>query len=273
MRIAIAIPARYGSTRFPGKPLAEIGGKSMLSRVVDLARDVAHDAKERGVDISYFVTTEDARIADHADEIGAPCVVTGDCETGSDRVLAALKVREKNGEPMPDFVLNLQGDAPFTPKSVVEGIIQTFEKTSEAEVVTPVHPLRWDDLDRLRTAKETTPFSGTTAIIGADQKALWFSKNIIPAIRKEESLRAASDTSPVHQHIGLYGFRVDILERFCALPMGVYETLEGLEQLRLLENGISITAVPVDIDKGDIQSGVDTPEDLARANAAWEKQS
>lgn len=259
MRIAIAIPARYGSTRFPGKPLAEIGGQSMLSRVVDLARSID--------DVDVFVTTEDQRIADHAAEIGAECVITGDCDTGSDRVLAALKLREQSGHAMPDFVLNLQGDAPFTPKSVIEAIIGAFKSNPNAEVVTPVHPLSWDDLDRLREAKKTTPFSGTTAIVNADGQALWFSKNIIPAIRKEDDLRAASDISPVHQHIGLYGFRVETLERFCALPMSHYETLEGLEQLRLIENGISITAVSVEIDKGAIQSGVDTPEDLARANA------
>jgi len=150
---------------------------------------------------------------------------------------------------------------------VVGAIIQAFKGDPRCEVVTPVHALSWDDLDRLRAAKAVTPFSGTTAIIGADHKALWFSKTIIPGIRKEDDLRAASDVSPVYQHIGLYGYRVDVLKRFCALPMGVYETLEGLEQLRLLENGISVSTVSVDIDKGEIQSGVDTPEDLARANA------
>lgn len=256
MRIAIAIPARYGSTRFQGKPLAEIGGQSMLSRVVDLAQSID--------DVSVFVTTEDQRIADHAREIGVSCIMTGDCATGSDRVLAALRQIDE----WPDFVLNLQGDAPFTPKSVVEAIIQAFKENPKAEVVTPVHALSWDDLDRLREAKKTTPFSGTTAIIGKDEQALWFSKTIIPAIRKEDELRAASDISPVHQHIGLYGFRTDILEKFCDLPIGVYESLEGLEQLRMLENGIKVTAVKVNIEKGAIQSGIDTPEDLERANAA-----
>lgn len=259
MSIAIVIPARFGSTRFPGKPLAEIGGRSMLSRVVDLAQSID--------DVDVFVTTEDQRIADHAAEIGVECVITDECETGSDRVLAALKARAQNGKAIPEFVLNLQGDAPFTPKSVVEAIIQAFKDDPSAEVVTPVHQLSWDDLDRLRAAKESTPFSGTTAIVNQSH-ALWFSKNIIPAIRKEADLRETSTLSPVHQHIGLYGYRADVLERFCALPVGHYEALEGLEQLRLIENGITITAVSVDIDKGAIQSGIDTPEDLARANAA-----
>jgi len=141
----------------------------------------------------------------------------------------------------------------------LQALIKAFE--NNPEVVTPVHRLSWDDFDRLREAKKTTPFSGTTAIV-KDGRALWFSKNIIPAIRKED--RSAL-LSPVYQHMGLYGFRVDILERFCALPQGYYEQLEGLEQLRMLENEIEVTAVPVDIDQGQIQSGIDTPEDLARA--------
>lgn len=263
MRITIAIPARYASTRFPGKPLAEIGGQSMLSRVVDLARSVAAEHN----DINVFVTTEDQRIADHAEEIGVPCIMTSDnCATGSDRVLAALR----QIDDWPDFVLNLQGDAPFTPPSVVRAIINAAQSNPKTEVITPVHALSWDDLDRLRETKKTTPFSGTTAIVDSNDQALWFSKNIIPAIRKEDELREASDISPVHQHIGLYGFRVDILEKFCDLPMGTYEKLEGLEQLRMLENDIKIRAVKVAIDKGQIQSGVDTPEDLVRANAVIE---
>lgn len=261
MRVAIAIPARYGSTRFPGKPLAEIGGQSMLSRVVALTREAAGD----NPNISIFVTTEDARIAAHAQELGVVCILTPeDCATGSDRVLAALRQLDD----WPDFVLNLQCDAPFTPPSALRAIIKAFEKNPAAEVITPVHALSWSDLDRLREAKKITPFSGTTAIVDQDGRALWFSKNIIPALRKEEDLRAAGDVSPVYQHIGLYGFRTDILERFCALPQSVYEKLEGLEQLRMLENGIQVSTVKVEFDAGRIQSGIDTPEDLTRAEAS-----
>ncbi|MGH1399312.1 MAG: 3-deoxy-manno-octulosonate cytidylyltransferase [Alphaproteobacteria bacterium] len=260
MRIAIAIPARYGSTRFAGKPLALIGGRSMLSRVVDLARSVAAGYD----DIDVFVTTEDARIADHAAEIGVECVVTDDSfETGSDRVLGALKISGKQ----PDFVLNLQGDAPFTPPEALHALIAGAREHSSADVITPVHRLRWGDLDRLRESKKVTPFSGTTAVMDADGRAIWFSKNIIPAIRKEEALREASDVSPVRQHMGLYGYRMAALERFCALPVGHYEALEGLEQLRMLENGMHIQCVEIDVDAGAMQSGIDTPEDLARAEA------
>ncbi len=263
MKIAIAIPARYASTRFPGKPLALIAGESMLSRVVGLVRDIAGEVEG----LTYFVCTEDNRIAAHAEELGAECIMTPEsCPTGSDRVLAAIEQLDEK----PDFVINVQGDAPFTPPHVVKALIQTFKDSPKAEVVTPVHQLSWDDLDRLREAKKTTPFSGTTAIVKDDGQALWFSKNIIPGIRKEDAMRGESDLSPVHQHMGIYGFRVDVLEKFCALPQGVYEQLEGLEQLRMLENGIHITAVKVDIDKGKIQSGIDTPEDVARAEKLLE---
>ncbi len=256
MKIAIAIPARYASTRFPGKPLEKIGGQSMLSRVVELARSIG--------DVDIFVTTEDKRIADHAAELGVECIITpASCPTGSDRVLSALRQMDE----WPDFVINLQGDAPFTPPSVINALIKAFQDNPSAEVVTPVHQLSWDDLDRLREAKKTTPFSGTTAIVDEEGQALWFSKNILPAIRKEEELRGDSKLSPVHQHMGLYGFRTDILEKFCALPQGVYEQLEGLEQLRMLENGIKVTAVKIELDSGQIQSGIDTPEDLERAEA------
>ncbi len=261
MNIAIAIPARYASTRFPGKPLREIAGQSMLSRVVDLARDVA--APYEGVDV--FVATEDERIATHAEEIGVECVMTPDtCESGSDRVLAALYKRDEQSDNMPDFVINLQGDAPFTPPAVLRAMIEGFTVHPYAEVITPVHRLSWADLDRLRASKQTTPFSGTTAIVNKDKHALWFSKNIIPAIRKEAALREASDISPVYQHMGLYGFHIRTLRAFCASMPGEYEQMEGLEQLRMLENGIKITAIEVDIEDGVIQSGIDTPEDVLR---------
>lgn len=258
MKLAIAIPARYGSTRFPGKPLAMISGKSMLQRVLE----VAHKAAEPYDDITVFVTTEDKRIAEHAAELGANCINTPQsCPTGSDRVLSAI--RQLND--WPDFIINLQGDAPFTPPAVIRQIFDAFKANPRAEVITPVHQLSWKDLDRLRKAKETTPFSGTTAIINKEKRALWFSKTIIPAIRKEDELRAQNNISPIHQHIGLYGFRSDILKKFCELPQGTYEQLEGLEQLRMLENGIHIQTVNIDIEEGLIQSGIDSPEDIERA--------
>ncbi len=254
MKTAIIIPARYGSTRFPGKPLAMIGGRSMLSRVVDAANEAARQCR----DVSVFVTTEDTRIKDHAREIGAACIMTSaDCATGSDRVLEAV---QKSGQTF-DVVINLQGDAPFTPPDVIVKIMEEFRRNPGLEVVTPVHLLSWEGLDRLREEKKSTPFSGTTVAVDRNGRALWFSKNIIPAIRKENR---EDKKSPVLRHIGLYGFRADILEKFCALPQSRYEKLEGLEQLRLIENGIAVHTVAVE---AFVDSGIDTPEDLARAAA------
>ena len=257
MKIAIIIPARYGSTRFPGKPLTMIAGETMLSRVVDIARDVQTEHSN----IRIAVATEDRRIADHCDDIGVTCVMTSEnCPTGSDRVLeAAEKI-----DPDLDFVVGLQGDAPFTPKDAIMKMIAHVQTHPECEVVTPVLRLRWEVLDQLRENKKTTPFSGTTAIIAPDGQALWFSKNIIPAIRKEASHRENTELSPVHQHIGLYGYRLDVLRRYVRFPQSHYELLEGLEQLRLLENGIKIhTVETLEVDD-ELQGGIDSPEDVAR---------
>ncbi len=258
MKLAIAIPARYGSTRFPGKPLAMIRGKTMIQRVLEIANKAAEGYEY----ITVFVTTDDKRIADHVQELGAVCINTPtSCATGSDRVLSAIRQLDE----WPDFIINLQGDAPFTPPSTIRQIFDHFESNPRSEVITPVHQLSWHELDRLRELKLSTPFSGTSAAVNSQGRALWFSKQIIPSIRDEEALRAAGDLSPVFQHIGLYGFRADVLERFCRLPQGVYERIEGLEQLRMIENDIRIMTVPVVCDNGAVQSGIDSPEDLKRA--------
>lgn len=254
MSVALVIPARYASTRFPGKPLALIGGVSMLERVYRLAEKAA-----QGTNAKILIATEDQRIVDHAATFGAPCVLTpDDCKTGSDRVLAAVKTMKDK----PAFIVNMQGDAPFTPPAILRAVIDTWQKDQTLSVVTPVVSLRWAELDMLRDNKKTTPFSGTCCVTDSTGKALWFSKNIIPAIRKEDR---NTQYSPVLQHIGLYGFRADVLDRFVSLPEGRYEKLEGLEQLRLLENGIPVQTVTVDVASGMAQAGIDSPEDVQRA--------
>lgn len=257
LKTAIIIPARYASTRFPGKPLALLGGRSMLSRVVDIARTASD---KTGGEVVFAVATEDRRIADHCAELGVECVMTpADCPTGSDRVLAAVDSLGKDF----DFIIGLQGDAPFTPPAALRTMIEAFNGTQN--VLTPCVRLRWSELDTLREKKRTTPFSGTTVTVAEDGRALWFSKTILPAIRKEEVVRKGEEYSPVRQHIGLYGFRPDTLRRFVSLPQSPYEKLEGLEQLRLLENGIPVHIVTLDLPEGYVQTGIDSPEDLERA--------
>ncbi len=260
MNTAIIIPARFSSTRLPGKPLAMIAGQTMLQRVVTLSKEAALAFENTQV----LVATDDERIVSHCDDIGVESMMTPkDCISGTDRVSYAvehLKIK-------PDFILNMQGDAPTTPAYFLTAMIHAF-LASTCDAVTPVTQLTWTELDALRHLKKTTPFSGTTAIF--DEKtghAFWFSKNIIPAIRNEALLRTQSDLSPIYRHIGLYGYSRAMLAQYTTLTEGRFEQLEGLEQLRLLEHGFKLKCVPVDYLGRPNISGIDSPEDLLRAQA------
>lgn len=256
MKTLIVIPARLGSTRFPAKPLHQIAGHSLVSRVADIARRVSAQSS----DIDYVIATDAQEILDHAASIGAPAVMTDPAlPSGTDRALAAASLQPVE----PDFVLNLQGDAPFTPPDYLTALIDAARGT-DCDVVTPVVQLDWAALDTVRDQKAREPFSGTSCIRRADGEALWFSKQVLPAIRKEDALRKSSPLSPVWRHIGLYGYRMDALRRFADLPVGHYETLEGLEQLRFLENGMRIHAVAVEAHETSMW-GIDTPEDARLA--------
>lgn len=265
MKTVIVIPARYGSTRLPGKPLKLIAGKTMLARVVEIARAAA--AQRDNVDI--VVATDDQRITDHCDQLGVKWAMTSvDCKTGTDRVQQAVRQLGRSY----DFVLNLQGDAPLTPPSFLTQMIDAFAlDPRNIDIVTPVVNLSWQALDALREDKKTTPFSGTCAILLPNGNAAWFSKNIIPAIRKEDQHREASAMSPVYRHIGLYGYSRAMLDNYADMPESLYEKLEGLEQLRALENGKTIRCVKVSYAGRTGMSGVDSPEDIDRAEAVIAK--
>ena len=253
MKPLIVIPARYASTRFPGKPLAEIGGVAMLERTAKIAKDVG----------AYVVATDDERIEQFCADRDIPVVMTDpDLPSGSDRAKAAADLFD----PSADIIVNLQGDAPFTPPAYLQACLDALRDDADADIATPVVPLSWAALDALREAKQSTPFSGTCAIVGEDSRAIWFSKNIVPALRKEDRLRAESEVSPVLQHVGLYAYRKRALNRYVTLPPSPYEQLEGLEQLRALEAGMIIACARV-APHALSQAGIDTPEDLARAEA------
>lgn len=177
--------------------------------------------------------------------------------TGSGRALAAALSQSQ----IPQFVVNLQGDSPFQPQGALAAVIAALR--AGAEVATPVIGLDWPALDALRDHKVRSPFSGTTCARDEDGRALWFSKTIIPAIRGEEVLRAQGPLSPVWRHVGLYGYRLGALQRFEATAPTALETLEGLEQLRLLELGIPVTTVEVPPAVFD-SSGIDTEADITR---------
>lgn len=263
-QIAIVIPARYSSSRFPGKPLAMLAGKTMLQRVYEIAMHAAQNNKY----VQVVISTEDERIKSHAESFGAQVIVTSEhCKTGSDRALNTCTQLNE----IPDIVINFQGDAPLTPPRYIQAIINTLMNDEEIDVATPVEQLDWLALDELRERKKLTPFSGTTAILDKDGYALWFSKQIIPAIRNEQKHRAVQKLSPVYKHIGLYGYQFKALQKYVHLQPGYYECIEELEQLRMLESGMKIKTVIIENHGYPSTSGVDTEEDLKLAESLLQR--
>lgn len=230
----------------------------MLERVLSNARAAAELAQ----DCRVIIATDDQRIADHAEEIGAEFVLTSvELDSGSARAHAVALAQEFR----PERIISLQGDAPFIAPATIAALVQTLRQ-SDAQIATPVSQLDWERLDRLRAHKQTAPFSGTTCVRDGEGRALWFSKTILPALRGEDKLRS-EELSPVWQHLGLYAYTMEALDWFVSSPQGTYEKLEGLEQLRFLENGWPMATVPVPLPDHAL-SGIDTPEDLALAEEA-----
>ena len=247
MKIGIIIPARYGSKRLQGKPLKKIGTQTMLQRVVAAAKKSQ---------VPVHVATDDRRIFDHCLEIGVEPVMTDEgCPTGTDRVYqAALRLGL-------DFALNLQGDVPFIPPEVIHAMIQTVQDNPAIEMITPALRLSWDDLEQFRNHKKISPSSGTTVVVDKEGYACWFSKQILPFIRHEKDLKEC----PVLKHVGMYGYSINLLKRYTAWPEGFYEKIEGLEQLRAVENGVKIKVIPLSLTGDWAFGGIDTEEDLEKA--------
>jgi 3-deoxy-manno-octulosonate cytidylyltransferase (CMP-KDO synthetase) len=256
MRIAIVIPSRYGSRRYPGKPLIPIRGRSLLNRVWRIAQAV------RGVD-SVHVATDDARIAEHALGFGAAVVMTDpECRNGGERVHQALA----SIAPRPDAVVNLQGDAVLTPPWVIQAIVDAFRAEPGLAMATAAVRLDWNSYEALARLKEKSPTSGTLVVVDKDGFALYFSKAIIPYLR----IRAAG-APPVHRHVGIYGYGVATLARLVALAPTPLEVAEQLEQLRALENRIPIKVVTVDY-KGRTHGSVDAPADVPAIEAIIDRE-
>jgi len=258
MRTVIVIPSRYGSTRFPGKPLAPVAGRSLLERVWRIARAV------RGVE-RVLVATDDDRIAAHTRSFGGEAVATPEsCRNGTERAEAAVQALDFT----PDAVINLQGDAVLTPPWVVQAVVDTLAADTlrgklngrHADIVTPATVLDEGAVARLAAAKAGGEVGGTTVTVGLDGFALYFSKAIIP-------FRRDPAKAPVRKHIGLYGFRREALARIVALPPTPLELAEGLEQLRALEHGLGVRVVEVDL-RGRSTIAIDAPADVARVEAA-----
>ncbi len=248
MNIVIVIPARYGSTRFPGKPLALIAGRSLLHRVFAIAKAVE---KVAGV----YIATDDERIAEHARGFGAEVLITPEpCRTGTERVFAAAKMLDLR----PDAVINLQGDAVLTPPWVVQAIADAFHAEPALPLVTPAVRLSLAQCAELNDMKARAPSSGTLVTFDRHGDALYFSKAIIPFLRD-----SGQDPPPLYRHIGIYGYAFDTLSRLSSLDQTPLEKAEQLEQLRALENRIPIRVVVVTY-RGRTHWSVDVPDDIRK---------
>jgi len=233
---AVIIPARYGASRFPGKPLALLAGRPLVCHVVERAM------RARGVD-PVVVATDDERIAQAARGCGARAVMTGEARTGTDRVAEAARMLD----PRPEVVVNLQGDEPLIEPEAIEALLGAMADGA-VEMATLARPLAEGELLRPHVVKVVCSASGD---------ALYFSRAPIPH-------RRAGGASPLARaHVGVYAFREPFLQTFAALEPGPLELEESLEQLRALERGHRIRVV----ETGYGGFGVDTPEDLERARA------
>lgn len=244
-KTVIVIPSRYASTRLPGKPLAQIAGQTMLQRVIGQTKIV------KNVD-QVIVATDDQRIYDHAVEAGATAMMTPEsCANGTERCLAAVQQMDEK----PDIIINRQGDAPLIPASVVQALVDVMQKNPDLDIATPAIHLTPELYEKMLEESRSGQAGGTTVTFNKDHWALYFSKTVIPFVRKK------IDPLPVYKHLGVYAYRYSALEKFVSLPQSALEQVEGLEQLRALENGMPIKVVPVDIGKRRIWS-VDNPDDV-----------
>lgn len=235
MSVLIAIPARFASTRYPGKPLVSLrgpdGDKTLIRRSWEAAQSV------KGVD-RIVVATDDPRIGDHAAAFGAEVIMTSSsCENGTER---CAEVAEKL--PGFDVVVNLQGDAPLTPAWFVEGLVAGLLADPEADIATPVLRCQGHMLAGLLADRRAGRVGGTTAVFGVGMRALYFSKEVIPFTGKTYDDDAPT---PVFHHVGVYAYRPGALAAYPAWPTGPLERLEGLEQLRFLEQGRKVLCVEV----------------------------
>ncbi|WP_415183567.1 3-deoxy-manno-octulosonate cytidylyltransferase [Phaeovulum sp.] len=238
MSVLIVIPARYASTRYPAKPLVSLTGvtgvaKTLIRRSWDAAMAV------RGA-TRVVVATDDDRIRCEAEDFDAEVVMTSaDCQNGTERCADAYARLAYDY----DIVVNLQGDAPLTPAWFVEDLIAGLRANPDAELATPVLRCEGAMLASLRDDRQHGRVGGTTAVFGVGNRALYFSKEVIPYTGGSYG---ADQPTPVFHHVGVYAYRPQTLADYPTWPIGPLETLEGLEQLRFLENGRTVLCVEVE---------------------------
>ena len=250
LKFIVIIPARYASTRFPGKPLALLGGKPMIQRVYEQVAGVVEDV---------VVATDDERIYNAVEAFGGRVVMTSaNHKSGTDRCWVAY---QKQGEEF-DVVINVQGDEPFIAHSQLKAIMACFEDEA-TDIATLVKPFTEED----GLAALENPNS-PKVVLDKQSRAIYFSRSVIPYLRgveREQWLK----THTYYKHIGMYAFRADVLREVTSLAQSPLELAESLEQLRWLENGYKIGVGISNVET----VGIDTPEDLQRAEAFLKMQN
>lgn len=240
------IPARFESSRFPGKPLVEIEGKTMIQRVYEQCQKASSLTE-------VIVATDDERIYNHVISFGGNVKMTASNHpSGTDRIAEVAATKEGF-----DIIVNIQGDEPFIHPKQIESVIDIFEGNEQAEIATGVKLIDiQSDIFNSNIVK---------CVFGENGKALLFSRSPIPFLRNEE--KENWSVGNFYKHIGMYAFRRNTLLEITKLPPSRLEKLESLEQLRWLENGFEIFTTELPFDS----FGIDTPEDLEKANEFLKK--
>ena len=253
MNTVILIPARFASTRYPGKPLVELKGaggaaKPLIQRSHEAAMRVPGVAAVR-------VVTDDERIRDAAEAFGASVIMTSDaCRNGTERCAEAV------GQLGPvDLVVNLQGDALLTPPGFVTALVDHMRANPAADVATPAMRQRSSEVRALQAEEAQSRVGGTSVVTDNQGRALYFSKKLIPYLPKGA---LDDELSPVRLHIGIYAYRPEALDRYVSTPVSELEELEGLEQLRFLAAGIPVEVVEVATPPFILRE-LNNPEDVA----------
>lgn len=248
MKTLVAIPARYKSTRFPGKILAQINGKPMIEWVV---RGVQKSANATDI----VVMTDDQRIFEVVQTIpGVSCVMTSEaCLTGTDRIFEGLGILEKQGRFF-DYVINVQGDEPLISDLHLDPIFKKIQSDKNLQMLTLGTRINRSEIQNINCVK---------VILDQNKRAIYFSRFPIPFSRENEDIVGFDERNrlldnSLLKHIGLYGYSVEFLKKFCATKITLLEKAESLEQLRALSLGVAIDVLETD----QISIGIDTPEDL-----------
>ncbi|MBP5360697.1 MAG: 3-deoxy-manno-octulosonate cytidylyltransferase [Bacteroidaceae bacterium] len=250
MKFAAIIPARYASTRFPGKPLAMLGGKPIIQRVYERVSSCVAET---------YVATDDERIYNTVEKFGGKAIMTRtDHKSGTDRCWEAVS---KLGAERFDVIINVQGDEPFIHTQQIEALRDCFNAPA-TQIATLVKPFGHD-----APIEAVENPNSPKVVVSPDGRALYFSRSIIPYLRNRDKAEWMKHHT-YYKHIGIYAYRTTVLKEITMLQPSPLELAESLEQLRWLENGYQIQVGITDIET----IGIDTPEDLARAEKELNKE-